>query len=85
VTSGSRDLWIELTALGLGLLSLLAFVVAIYVIGHEIVADLLGTSLTVGTEPLSWREKLALRLTGLVPGISLAAIAWGLRVLLRDD
>jgi hypothetical protein len=83
----SRNLWIELTALGLVLASLLCFVLAFYYISFFTVNEMLpnqpplqGYGLIMG-----FNEVVEAALSFVIPGAVLVGAAWSLRSLHVED
>jgi uncharacterized membrane protein len=87
VNPASRNLWLELVAIALLLVSLLLFLVAGYHLTMFVVHGLLPNEppLKYAGTILGFREFLAGALATIVPAMALIATAWGLRSLLIDE
>lgn len=84
MTPASRNLWLEIVAFGLVLISLFLFVVAGYFTAMFMINGLLPNSvpLEIRGVVLGRREALVSALSTSLPGAVLVATAWALRLLL---
>jgi hypothetical protein len=87
VTPASRNVWLEVVAFGLFLASLVLFLVAGYQTAMFIVIGLLPgrQPIVVHGVTLGRNEALVAALSTGIPGASLIAAAWSLRLLLVED
>jgi hypothetical protein len=87
VTPASRNVWLELTAFGLFLLSLVLFLAAEYATAMFIVHSLLPNEKPIEMHGVIFtrHEALVGALSTSLPGIALIAAAWGLRSLLAEE
>ncbi len=87
MTPASRNLWLEIVAFGLILISLFLFLVAGYYTAMFIVNGLLPDEppLVFRGVVFGRREALVAALSTGLPGAALVAAAWGLRALLVDE
>ncbi|HEX4959642.1 MAG TPA: hypothetical protein VF173_02300 [Thermoanaerobaculia bacterium] len=87
MTPAGRNVWLEITAVGLFLISLVLFLVAGYYAAMFIVIGLLPSEQPVVVHGVTLDRNTALvavLATG-VPGAALIAAAWGLRSLLVEE
>lgn len=88
MTASARNVWLELAACGLLLVSLSLFLLSGVPLAHFVVNALLP-----GAEPISLpygltygrNEMLIAVVSVMLPGAALVAAAWGLRVLLAGE
>jgi hypothetical protein len=87
MTPASRNVWLELTALGLFLASLVLFLVASYFAGMMVVTNLLPGKLQLKAKGVvvGRNEALVAVLSMAVPGGALIGTACGLRFLLVEE
>jgi hypothetical protein len=87
VTPASRNVWLEAAAFGLFLISLPAFLVAGYCTAMYIVNGLLPHAQPIVLHGVTFgrSEALVTALSTSIPGASLIAAAWGLRLLLVEE
>ena len=87
MTPSSRNVWLEITALGLFLLSLVPLLVASYFAAMLVVTTLLPGTLQMKAKGVAVgrNEALAAVLSMAVPGGTLIGTACGLRFLLVEE
>jgi hypothetical protein len=87
MTPASRRLWVELTALGLFLISLPCFLLAGIATANFIIHKMLPNEPPLQSHGLilGWKELLVGALSMIVPGTVLVAAGWGLRSLLAEE
>jgi hypothetical protein len=87
VTPAGRNVWLEVTAFGLFLFSLVLFLVAGYYTAMFIINGLLPNTspITIRGVALGRHEALVAVLSTSVPGVALIAAIWGLRSLLVEE
>jgi hypothetical protein len=87
VTPASRNVWLEVTAFGLFLFSLVLFLVAGYYTAMFIINGLLPNQppIIIHGVTLGPHEALVAALSTSVPGAALIAGIWGLRSLLVEE